>query len=213
MHTCVHVHVYMCACIHAYVRTSTIARSSLVCAHLQACLPMHRAQDGAKMGTGASSMARHTHTHGRARARTHAHTHARMARLGLSVRSCTPVFASRSSVRPVQHAKMVASSRPTVVRLCAQACICVGEPVSAWVRMSVHAYMPGCHCDGLWTGADCGTCAQTCENGGLMRQDSCSCSCVPGYSAIHTLQTQTTPPADCTVPMLQRPSDEAGPSH
>jgi len=39
----------------------------------------------------------------------------------------------------------------------------------------------GCHCDGLWTGADCGTCAQTCENGGLMRQDSCSCSCVPGY--------------------------------
>jgi len=39
----------------------------------------------------------------------------------------------------------------------------------------------GCHCIGLWSGSDCATCARSCENGGLMRKDSCTCSCVPGY--------------------------------
>jgi hypothetical protein len=38
-----------------------------------------------------------------------------------------------------------------------------------------------CHCDGLWSGASCEVCARTCDNGGMMRKDTCTCSCVPGY--------------------------------
>ena len=57
-----------------------------------------------------------------------------------------------------------------------------------------------CSCTGGWSGADCGTCALSCKNGGVLADDCSRCKCAPGFSGIDCGSGFTvTPLAECAA--------------